>query len=46
MLLSPRLSTEPTKIGDTLVKSSGIYTGQYTFPILLLNDGKMLGEHN
>merc|ERR1712051_702845 len=29
----------------TLVKSSGIYTGQYTFPILLLNDGNVLGEH-
>ena len=29
----------------TLVKSSRIYTGQYTFPILLLNDDNMLGEH-
>ena len=29
----------------TLVESSRIYTGQYTFPILLLNDDKMLGEH-
>ena len=29
----------------TLVKSSIIYTGQYTFPILLLNDDNMLGEH-
>ena len=29
----------------TLVKSSRIYTGQYTFQILLLNDDKMLGEH-
>ena len=30
----------------TLVKSSRIYTGQYTFPILLLNDDNVLGEHN
>ena len=30
---------------NTLVKSSRIYTGQYTFPILLLNDDNMLGEH-
>ena len=30
---------------STLVKSSRIYTGQYTFPILLLNDDNMLGEH-
>ena len=29
----------------TLVKTSRIYTGQYTFPILLLNDDNMLGEH-
>ena len=29
---------------STLVKSSRIYTGQYTFPILLANDN-MLGEH-
>ena len=29
----------------TLVKSSRIYKGQYTFPILLLNDDNMLGEH-
>ena len=29
----------------TLVKSSRIYTGQYTFPILLLNDDNMLEEH-
>ena len=29
----------------TLVKKSRIYTGQYTFPILLLNDDNMLGEH-
>ena len=29
----------------TPVKSSRIYTGQYTFPILLLNDDNMLGEH-
>ena len=29
----------------TLFKSSRIYTGQYTFPILLLNDDNMLGEH-
>ena len=29
----------------TLVKSSRIYTGQCTFPILLLNDYNMLGEH-
>ena len=29
----------------TLVKSLLIYTGQYTLPILLLNDDKMLGEH-
>ena len=29
----------------TLVKSSRIYTGQYTFPIWLLNDDNMLGEH-
>ena len=28
-----------------LVKSSRIYTGQYTFPILFLNDDNMLGEH-
>ena len=28
----------------TLVKSLRIYTGQYTFPILLLNDNNMLGE--
>ena len=32
-------------IGTTLVKSSRIYTGQYTFPIWLLNDDNMLGEH-
>jgi hypothetical protein len=30
---------------STLVKSSRIYTGQYTFPILLLNDDNILGEH-
>ena len=29
----------------TLVKSPRIYTGQYTFRILLLNDDNMLGEH-
>ena len=29
----------------TLVESSRIYTGQYTFPILLLNDDNMLGEN-
>ena len=29
----------------TLVKSSRIYTWQYTFPILLLNDDNMIGEH-
>ena len=29
----------------TLFKSSRIYTGQYTFQILLLNDDNMLGEH-
>ena len=29
----------------TLVKSSRIYTGQYTLPILLLNGENMLGEH-
>ena len=29
----------------TFVKSSRIYTGQYTFQILLLNDDNMLGEH-
>ena len=29
----------------TLVKSSRIYTGQYTFQIWLLNDDNMLGEH-
>ena len=29
----------------TLVKNSRIYTVQYTFPILLLNDDNMLGEH-
>ena len=29
----------------TLVKSSRIYTGKYTFQILLLNDDNMLGEH-
>ena len=32
-------------IHDTLVKISRIYTGQYTLPILLLNDDNMLGEH-
>ena len=32
-------------VQNTLVKSSRIYTGQYTFPILLLNDDNMLGEH-
>ena len=31
--------------GPTLVKSSRIYSGQYTFPVLLLNDDNMLGEH-
>ena len=30
---------------NTLVKGSKICTGQYTFPILLLNDYNMLGEH-
>ena len=30
---------------DTLVKSSRIYTGQYTCQILLLNNDNMLGEH-
>ena len=30
---------------STLVKSSRIYTRQYTFQILLLNDDNMLGEH-
>ena len=29
----------------TLVKTSIICTGQYTFQILLLNDDNMLGEH-
>ena len=29
----------------TLVKTSMICTGQYTFQILLLNDDNMLGEH-
>ena len=29
----------------TRVKSSRIYTGQYTFPIVLLNGDNMLGEH-
>ena len=29
----------------TLVKTSKICTGQYTFQILLLNDDNMLGEH-
>ena len=29
----------------TPAKSSRIYTGQYTFQILLLNDDNMLGEH-
>ena len=29
----------------TLVKSSRIYKGQYAFPILLLNDYNILGEH-
>ena len=29
----------------TLVQSSSIYTGQYTFPIFLLNADNMLGEH-
>ena len=29
----------------TLVETSRIYTGQYTLPILLLNDDKMLGEN-
>ena len=29
---------------NTLVKGSKIYIGQYTFPILLLNDYTMLGE--
>ena len=33
------------KVVITLVKTSRIYTGQYTFPILLLNDDNMLGEH-
>ena len=32
-------------LSRTLVKSSRIYTGQYTFPILLLNDDNMLAEH-
>ena len=32
-------------IAYTLVKSSRIYTGQYTFPIMLLNDDNTLGEH-
>ena len=30
---------------NTLGKSLWIYTGQYTFPIQLLNDDNMLGEH-
>ena len=30
---------------STLVKTSIICTGQYTFQILLLNDDNMLGEH-
>ena len=30
----------------TLVESSRIYTGQYTFPVLLLNDDNLLEEHN
>ena len=30
---------------NTLVKGSKIYIGRYTFPILLLNDYNMLGEH-
>ena len=44
------LASQSTKRLDniakyTLVKSSRIYTGQYTLPILLLNDDNMLGEH-
>ena len=33
------------QIKITLGKSRRIYTGQNTFPILLLNDDNMLGEH-
>ena len=32
--------------GPTLVKSSRIHSGQYTFPVLLLNDDNLLEEHN
>ena len=40
---------DPQGIMDTrftLVKSSRIYTGQYTFQIVVLNDDNILGEHN
>ena len=32
-------------VHGTLDKSRRIYQGQITFPILLLNDDNMLGEH-
>ena len=32
-------------LGTTLVESSRIYTGQYTFQILLFNDDNILGEY-
>ena len=44
--LQHALCTHPNvRNANTLVKSSRIYTGQYTFPILLLNVDNMLGEH-
>ena len=36
---------ELVNVQSTLVKCTRIYIGQYTFPILLLNNDNMLGEH-
>ena len=44
-IMIAHLKPPKTHIFITLVKSSRIYIVQYTFPILLLNDDNMLGEH-
>ena len=45
LYISPTVSHFYGRKYITLVKSSRIYAGQYTFPNLLLYDDNMLGEH-
>ena len=44
-LVDGSLASSTGASANTLVKSSRIYTGQYTLPIWLLNNDNMLGEH-